>query len=62
MKAMISVLRTVAAELAYKAKSQLPELKEGEEIKKEWFDSGIFYRETTQGLYQYRFKPSKPSG
>ena len=29
------------------AKDSLPEMRDGEEVRQEWLDGGIYYRETT---------------
>lgn len=54
--AVAAVLFAVANELAQKAKACLPELRDGEVIRREWFDNGIYYRETSLGMSQYDFK------
>lgn len=54
--AAAAVLFAVANELAQKAKDNLPELRDGEVIKREWLDNGIYYRETSHGISQYDFK------
>ena len=54
--AIAAVLLAVANELAQKAKDSLPELRNGEVIKREWLDNGIYYRETSLGISQYDFK------
>ena len=57
MKAAITVLLTVAQELEDLAKSSMPKMREGEMIKREWFENGVYYRETTLdgNLYQAQF-------
>lgn len=42
-----AVLFAVATELANLARDSLPEMREGEEICREWYDSGVYYRETS---------------
>lgn len=63
MKALPSVLLAVAAELASSAKANLPELNDGEEIQREWYADGMYYRETAlDGViftYQYDFRQRK---
>lgn len=63
MKALPSVLLAVAAELANSAKANLPELNDGEEIRREWYADGMYYRETAlDGViftYQYDFRQRK---
>lgn len=55
-----AVLSTVAQELAQTAKDSLPELREGERIRREWYKDGVYYRETALDgeifLSQYDFK------
>ena len=46
MSAVPSVLQAVAKELASMAKNSLPELRTGERIRREWYENGVFYRET----------------
>ena len=57
MKAAITALLTVAQELDDLAKSSMPKMREGEIIKHEWFENGVYHRETTLGgnLYQAQF-------
>ena len=60
MKSVSTVLRAIAAELAATAKQNMPELKEGEKIEKEYLLNGIYVRETSFGnRYQYDFKQKK---
>lgn len=54
-----AVLLAVATELAAQAKDSLPKLNDGEEVKREWYENGIFYRETTLSCYQYDFRQRK---
>ena len=42
-----AALFAVATELARMAKDSLPEMRDGEEVRQEWLDGGIYYRETT---------------
>ena len=46
MSAVSSVLLAVASELAASARSSLPEMKDGETVKREWLENGIYFRET----------------
>lgn len=57
MTAAPAVLFAVATELAKLAKSSMPEMQEGEKIQREWFQDGIYYRETTLGsdVFQSQF-------
>lgn len=61
MSALPSVLLAVAAELANMA--NLPGLNDGEEIRREWYADGMYYRETAlDGViftYQYDFRQRK---
>lgn len=63
MSALPSVLLAVAAELANMAKANLPKLNDGEEIRREWYVDGIYYRETALDsvifTYQYDFRQRK---
>lgn len=58
-----AVLIAVAKELAEQAKTSLPKIRSDEKILREWFENGIFYRETTlQGEVfrsQYDFRQRK---
>ena len=46
MKTASSVLIAVATELSELAKRELPELRKGEEILREWYENGTYFRET----------------
>ena len=46
MKTASSVLIAVATELSELAKRELPELRKGEEILREWYENGTNFRET----------------
>lgn len=65
MTGIPSVLLAVANELATSAKSSMPELNDGEEVRREWLEDGIFYRETTLNgdvfryLYDFRQRKSR---
>ncbi len=63
MTAASDVLFAVATELAKEAKDAMPELKAGESICREWFENGIFYRETDHKgrkfLNQFDFRQRK---
>lgn len=63
MTAAPAVLLAVATELAKEAKASLPELRNGETVQREWFENGIYYRETVFDgeLFksQYDFKQRK---
>lgn len=64
MTAAPAVLLAVATELAKLAKSSLPEMRNGETIQREWFENGIYYRETIfdgkvfQNQYDFRKRKS----
>lgn len=55
-----AVLFAVAAELAKLARDSMPEMRKGEELRQEWYDGGIYYRETAfhgqKFISQYDFK------
>ena len=60
-----AVLLAVANELAKQAKSNLPEMREGEKIQSEWYKDGVYYRETVlngevfQSQYDFRQRKSR---
>lgn len=60
MKGVTAVLFAVAKELAAQAKASFPELREGERIQREWYDNGVYSRETVLNgesfLSQYDFR------
>lgn len=60
MKEVSSVLIAVSKELAAQAKSGMPKLQEGEEIRREWYENGTYSRETLLSgeffLNQYDFR------
>ena len=64
MKTVPAVLLAVAKELAAQAKSEMPEMREGETIRREWYENGVFYRETQmneevfQSQYDFRQRKS----
>ena len=55
-----AVLLAVATELAKQAKSEMPEMREGETVRREWYENGVYYRETEmdgevfQSQYDFR--------
>lgn len=63
MTAAPAVLFTVATELAKLALSSMPEMRDGEQIEREWYEEGIYYRETSlDGVIfrsQYDFRQRK---
>jgi hypothetical protein len=63
MTAATSVLLAVATELAQQAKSSMPEIREGERIQREWYENGVYCRETALDdklfLSQYDFRQRK---
>lgn len=65
MSGVTAVLLAVAKELAAKAKNSFPELRDGEQIQREWYENGVYYRETTLNgvtfLGQYDFRQQKYS-
>ena len=60
-----SVLLAIAAELSELAKNNLPTLREGETIQREWFKNAILYRETVvegqRFIAQFDFRLRKSS-
>lgn len=58
-----AVLYAVATELAKLAKDSLPKLRNGEEVLREWYDSGVYYRETSLNgkvfISQFDFRQRK---
>ncbi len=65
MSAIPAVLLAVATELAKTAKSSMPEIRDGEKIRREWFENGIYFRETEysgeifQSQYDFRQRKSR---
>lgn len=63
MTPVSAALFAVATELAKTAKDSLPEMRDGEELCREWYESGIYYRETTykgkKFVSQYDFRQRK---
>ena len=63
MTAATSVLLAIAMELAEQAKSSMPKMRDGERILREWYESGVYYRETALGdevfQSQYDFRQRK---
>lgn len=41
-----TVLIAIAGELADTAKGNLPKIRDGETVRREWYKNGIYYRET----------------
>ena len=63
MKAIATVLRAIATELAFDAKQNLPKLKEGETIKEEYLSNGIYICKTSLGnQYKYDFRQKNLCG
>ena len=64
MNTVATVLFTIATELAKQAKDSLPKMQDGEKIRREWYEDGIYYRETTfngkvfQSQYDFRKRKS----
>lgn len=64
MSVLSTVLFTIATELAKQAKDSMPEIRDGEIIQHEWYEDGIYYRETTfngkvfQSQYDFRKRKS----
>ena len=63
MTAASAVLFAVAAELAREAQDALPKLRDGESVRREWLEDGIYYRETSYNgenfISQYDFRQRK---
>lgn len=65
MKTAPAVLLAVATELAKQAKSEMPEMREGETVRREWYKDGVYYRETEmngevfQSQYDFRRRKSR---
>jgi hypothetical protein len=65
MNTAATILLTVAKELAEQAKNGLPKMREGEEVQREWYEPGKYYRETTLNgerhicLFDFRQKESR---
>ena len=60
MTEISAVMLAVAKELAAQAKGSLPELQDGEQVQREWYKDGVYYRETLLDgeifLSQYDFR------
>ena len=60
-----AVLLAIITELAELAKNSLPKIQEGEKIKREWYENGIYYRETIykgetiQAQFDFRQRKSR---
>ena len=63
MTAASAVLFAVATELAKEAQDALPKLRDGEGVRREWLEDGIYYRETSYNgenfISQYDFRQRK---
>ena len=63
MTAASAVLFAVATELAKEAQDALPKLRDGESVRREWLEDGIYYRETSYNgenfISQYEFRQRK---
>ena len=46
MNSAFWILLRIAEEIAELARSSVPKLRDGEQIKREWLDNGVYYRET----------------
>lgn len=53
MKNALRVLFVVAEELAEKARSSVPKLRDGEVVTREWLVDGVYHRETALGGTTY---------
>lgn len=47
MSTASTVLIAIAKELAKQAQDSLPKLQKGEVVQREWFENGIYYRESS---------------
>lgn len=60
-----AVLFAVASELAKLAESKMPELRENERVQREWYENGVYYRETIfdnevfRSQYDFRQRKSR---
>lgn len=65
MNAALAILRAVAEELANEAKANLVIANPDEQIVREWYENGFYYRETISSgakmLYCYDFRLKKSS-
>lgn len=65
MTAAPAVLLAVATELAKLAKAEMPKLRDGERVLREWYENGVYYRETTfnsetfRSQYDFRQRKSR---
>ena len=63
MTAASAVLFAVATALAKEAQDALPKLRDGESVRREWLEDGIYYRETSYNgenfISQYDFRQRK---
>ena len=63
MTAASAVLFAVATELAKEAQDALPKLRDGESVRREWLEDGIYYRETSYNgenfISQFDFRQRK---
>ena len=63
MTAASAVLFAVATELAKEAQDALPKLRDGESVRREWLEDGIYYRKTSYNgenfISQYDFRQRK---
>lgn len=62
-EAISAVFMAVAEELAQQAKDSMPEMREGEVIRREWYKNGVYSRETVYQnavfVSEYNFRQRK---
>lgn len=62
-EAVSAVFMAIAKELSQQAKANMPEMREGEVIRREWYRDGIYSRETVYQdavfLSEYNFRQRK---
>lgn len=63
MKAVLTVLLAVAAELSKLAKDSMPKMREGEKLRREWYENGVYRRESSLNgrvyVAEYDFRQRK---
>ena len=63
MKTASTVLVSIAKELSRLARDNMPKMREGEMLRREWYENGFYYRETSLDgrsfLAEYDFRQRK---
>lgn len=54
--AVRAVILAVAKESAEKANASMPKLQNGEQVLREWYKGGVYYRETNLQTCRYDFR------